>query len=163
MITRRALDLWRYVLGIESTIRRSIVQESAFLRDSGMNIVRVNIPAATVMSNAETASLMDHVSLWCGPSTSLAAMPVRRGKIHFDSLHRAILTLRRERMAFGPRLLPHKERNVSRSKWYRSRTKHPAIQRVLQEFLTRYSKSSYVRGRSTRLENEGSYALIMGG
>lgn len=76
-------------------MRTSIISESTCVRDSGMNIIRVNIPAATVRSDAETSILMDHVSLWCGPFTSIAAMPVRRGKISFYftvSYHDAILT-----------------------------------------------------------------------
>ena len=81
-------------VGIESIVRKSIISESTCLRDSGMNIVRVNIPAATVRSDAETSVLMDHVSLWCGPLASIAAMPVRRGTAPFyltASYHDAML------------------------------------------------------------------------
>ncbi|KAK5701678.1 hypothetical protein LTR97_004496 [Elasticomyces elasticus] len=65
--------------GIHSTVRRNIVPDSACVRDSGIDITRANIPAAAIRSDPTTSMFLDHISLWCGPSSSIAAMAVRLG------------------------------------------------------------------------------------
>jgi salicylate hydroxylase len=61
------------------------VPDSTSVRDGGMDITRVNIPEAIVKSDPETSIFMDQIGLWCGPSTTLAIMPVRRGTRIFYS------------------------------------------------------------------------------
>ena len=44
-----------------------------------MDITRANIPEAILRLDPETSMFMDQIALWCGPSTTLAVMPVRQG------------------------------------------------------------------------------------
>ena len=49
-----------------------------------MDITRANIPGAIIRQDPQTSIFMDQIGLWCGPSATLAVMPVRRGmrKLH---------------------------------------------------------------------------------
>lgn len=69
------------LVGIESGIRRIIAQGVACVKDSGMDVTRAMIPEAAVLADPETATFMEHISLWCGPSTTIVAMAVWRGEL----------------------------------------------------------------------------------
>ncbi len=68
------------LVGISSIVRKSInPDETTCVRDSGMDVTRVNLPEAVVRSDPETSVFMDQIGLWVGPSTTLAIVPFRRG------------------------------------------------------------------------------------
>ena len=70
--------LTRSTLGIKSIVRNSFVTDSAnTVRDSSMDVTRVNIPEATMRSNPLTAPFMERIELW--PSTTIAGYPLRQG------------------------------------------------------------------------------------
>jgi salicylate hydroxylase len=72
--------LTRLTLGIKSIVRNSLVIDSAdTVRDSSMDVTRVNIPEAIMRSDQLTAPFMEQIGLWYGPSTTIAACPLRRG------------------------------------------------------------------------------------
>jgi hypothetical protein len=50
--------------GIKSTVRKSVVPNLTIcIRDSGMDVTRVNIPGDIVRSNPETSIFMDQIGL----------------------------------------------------------------------------------------------------
>jgi salicylate hydroxylase len=49
------------------------------MRDTGLDVTRVNLPEAVVRSNPDTAPAMDYVALFFGPQTTIANVPIRRG------------------------------------------------------------------------------------
>ncbi|KAE9364905.1 FAD/NAD(P)-binding domain-containing protein [Stipitochalara longipes BDJ] len=81
----------RLFLGIKSTVRKYIFPNSISLRDSGMDVTRVNIPDSIVKSDPKTSIFMNQISSWYGPFATLAIIPVRRGDEWFlglDCCHR---------------------------------------------------------------------------
>jgi hypothetical protein len=67
-------------LGIKSIVRNSLITDSAnIVRGSGMDVMRVNIPEATMRSDPLAAPFTERIRLWYGPSTTIAGCPLRRG------------------------------------------------------------------------------------
>jgi salicylate hydroxylase len=82
-----SLTLWtrlltKSTLRITSIVRNSLVTDSAdTVRDSGMDVTRVNIPETLMRSDPLTAPFMEKIGLWYGPSTTIAGCPLRRGSV----------------------------------------------------------------------------------
>ena len=88
--------------GIKSIVRKSVVPDLKIcIRDSGMDVTRVNIPGDIVRSNPETSIFMDQIGLWIGPSTTLAIVPVRQGMSTFHILCCKSSFFTRRQMALG--------------------------------------------------------------
>jgi hypothetical protein len=66
--------------GIKSVVRKCIIPNAAeCIRDSGLDVTRVNTPEAIIRSDPQTSGCMDGIDLWFGPNTTIAACPIRRG------------------------------------------------------------------------------------
>ncbi|OQO05913.1 hypothetical protein B0A48_10009 [Cryoendolithus antarcticus] len=108
--------------GIHSIIRKSIAKDADCVRDSGIDITRANVPEAAVRSDVRTADFMNHISLWCGPSSSIAVMAVRADRVlGLDCCHQ------RER---NDSIVPGRRQDIERFKKY-YKDYDPAIKLVL--------------------------------
>ncbi|KAK6440732.1 hypothetical protein LTR95_003031 [Oleoguttula sp. CCFEE 5521] len=112
--------------GIHSIIRKSIAEDADCVHDSGIDITRANVPEAAVKSDVRTADFMNHISLWCGPSSSIAVMAVRQGKctdrvLGLDCCHQ------REQ---NDSIVPGRRQDIERFKKY-YKDYDPAIKLVL--------------------------------
>ena len=137
--------------GIKSTVRKSVVPDLTIcIRDSGMDVTRVNIPGDIVRSDPETSIFMDQIGLWIGPSTTLAIVPVRRGTSTFHILCYKNSFLYQETNGSWGLTVVMRETKIQQKKWEKAGNKISSCSKSALETLLQQSRRYYHTSRKQR-------------
>lgn len=137
--------------GIKSTVRKSVVPDLTIcIRDSGMDVTRVNIPGDIVRSNPETSIFMDQIGLWIGPSTTLAIVPVRRGTSTFHILCCKSSFLYQETNGSWGLTVVMRETKIQQEEWEKAGNKIPNCSKSALKTLLQQSRRYFHTPRKQR-------------